>query len=137
MLVVPKLCIAPLVRTLATLPPPHLQGGVVRVRISVTRLCSVTLIRTLATSPPPPSPPSPPPRLGVDLAPLLSYCATHSTPLHPVLRDLQVEAELKTLIINSTMQEFTLARGNSRMMAAPEVLALNSLLIQVHIKPKR
>jgi len=73
------------------------------------KLCSITLIRSLATAPPPP-------RLGVDLAPLLSYCASHSTPLHPALRDLQ---------------EFTLARGNSRMMAAPEVLALNSLLIQV------
>lgn len=96
MLVVPKLCLANLVRSLATPPPPHLGGGVGRVRISVTDLCSVTLIRTLATSPPPPSPPPPPPpRLGVDLAPLLSYCATHSSPLHPALRDLQVEEALK------------------------------------------
>ena len=80
----------------------------------VPKPSAFTLIRTLATPPPP--------RLGVELGHLLSYCANHSTPLHPALRDLQ---------------EFTLARGNSRMMAAPEVLALNSLLIQVHIKPKR
>ena len=92
MLVVPKLCIATLVRSLATPPPGCLGGGVGTVRISVTKLChSVTLIRTLATSPPPP-------RLGIDLGPLLSYCATHSSPLHPALRDLQVEA-LKTSML--------------------------------------
>ena len=48
------------------------------------RLNAKMLIRSLATPPPP--------RLGVDLGPLLSYCASHSSPLHPALRDLQVEA---------------------------------------------
>ena len=50
----------------------------------VPKLSPISLLRSLATAPPP--------RLGVDLAPLLSYCASHSSPLHPALRDLQVEA---------------------------------------------
>jgi len=78
---------------------------------------------TSAGTPPPPSPPSCPApsspgsrELVAGLAPILQYCQAHSSPPHPALRDLQ---------------EFTMARGNSRMLAAPEVLALNSLLIKV------
>ena len=49
----------------------------------IPKLSPISLLRSLATAPPP--------RLGIDLAPLLSYCAAHSSPLHPALRDLQVE----------------------------------------------
>ena len=49
----------------------------------VPKLSPISLLRSLSTAPPP--------RLGIDLAPLLSYCAAHSSPPHPALRDLQVE----------------------------------------------
>ena len=49
----------------------------------IPKLSPISLLRSLATAPPP--------RLGIDLAPLLSYCAAHSSPPHPALRDLQVE----------------------------------------------
>jgi len=47
--------------------------------------------------------------------PLLAYCQTLSTPLHPALRDLQAD---------------TLKLGNSIMMGAPEVLSLNMFFIK-------
>jgi len=47
--------------------------------------------------------------------PLIAYCQTLSTPLHPALRDLQAE---------------TLKLGNSIMMGAPEVLSLNMFFIK-------
>ena len=105
----------------------------------VCRLPQARAVRWMATSagtPPPPSPPSCPApsspgsrELVAGLAPLLQYCQAHSSPPHPALRDLQVLlAPGNHLYVH---QEFTMARGNSRMLAAPEVLALNSLLIKV------
>ena len=47
--------------------------------------------------------------------PVLAYCQSYSTPLHPALRELQAE---------------TLKMGNSVMMGAPEVLSLNMFLMR-------
>jgi len=47
--------------------------------------------------------------------PILAYCESMSTPLHPALMDLQKE---------------TLSLGNCVMMAAPEVISLNMFLIK-------
>ena len=47
--------------------------------------------------------------------PILAYCQSMSTNLHPALRELQRE---------------TLTLGNSVMMGAPEVLSMNMILIK-------